>query len=214
MTRGYSSHSDMANDSKPVASRDGGETRAGRFRWILAGLGVASMLIRAVKQHRPTRAVGRTHKLAPARAAAHAFRKGHEKRDANVKWIFGSVAILGLSGVCIHFGLAGWFRGVTHLNSASDRGQPGFSNRANRPPQVFPRLQVSAPADYQAFRLREESELNSYGWVNRSSGIVRIPITQAMDLVLREGLPTRASSNVSAPGPSSYQLIEQRTQTR
>ncbi len=56
------------------------------------------------------------------------------------------------------------------------------------PPE--PRLQVSGAADLAAFRAKEKAELNSYGWVDRKAGIVRIPIQRAMDLLLQRGLPT------------------------
>src|ERR1043165_8705304 len=52
-----------------------------------------------------------------------------------------------------------------------------------------PNLQVNPHDDLVALREREESELNSYGWVNRSNGIVRIPVKRAMELILQRGLP-------------------------
>src|SRR5437763_3430110 len=45
-----------------------------------------------------------------------------------------------------------------------------------------PNLQVSPPADLVSFRSREDVQLNSYGWVDRSNGIVRIPVARAMEL--------------------------------
>lgn len=70
--------------------------------------------------------------------------------------------------------------------------------RAYRPPSPLadvrqippePRLQVSGVADLAAFRAKEEAELNSYGWVDRKAGTVRIPIDRAIDLLLARGLP-------------------------
>ena len=37
-------------------------------------------------------------------------------------------------------------------------------------------------------RLDEERVLTSYGWIERSAGIVRIPIDQAMTLTVERGL--------------------------
>jgi hypothetical protein len=34
------------------------------------------------------------------------------------------------------------------------------------------------------------AQLQSYGWVDRSMGMVRIPIDQAMALVVEQGLPS------------------------
>ena len=64
--------------------------------------------------------------------------------------------------------------------------------------------------DLEAFQAREEIELHSYGWVNRSSGIVRIPIERAMELLLQKGLPARSGTNQVKLGPSTYELQKQR----
>ncbi len=41
-------------------------------------------------------------------------------------------------------------------------------------------------------------ELNSYGWIDQRLHVVRIPIDRAMDLVLQNGLPVRASGPTGA----------------
>lgn len=64
------------------------------------------------------------------------------------------------------------------------------------PPQ--PRIQVNPAADLKALRQREEAALATYGWVDERAGIVRIPIEQAMQLVLEQGLPVRRAQ---APEP-------------
>lgn len=57
-----------------------------------------------------------------------------------------------------------------------------------------PRLEI-APADTLArLRATEDTLLNSYAWVDRQRGIVRIPITQAMNALARRGLPLRTAS--------------------
>jgi hypothetical protein len=38
-------------------------------------------------------------------------------------------------------------------------------------------------------RTAEDTDLNSYGWVDRTAGIARIPIDRAMQLLLERGLP-------------------------
>src|SRR5581483_9932845 len=59
---------------------------------------------------------------------------------------------------------------------------------AQRPPE--PRLQTEPRADMRRYRQDEERSLNSYGWVDRSAGVVHIPIQQAMNLLVQRGLPT------------------------
>jgi hypothetical protein len=36
----------------------------------------------------------------------------------------------------------------------------------------------------------ENAQLHSYGWVDRSAGMVRVPIDQAMAFVVQQGLPS------------------------
>jgi hypothetical protein len=48
-------------------------------------------------------------------------------------------------------------------------------------------------ADSTALVARQETKLNSYGWVDRSNGIVHIPIERAMDLIVARGLPVQNS---------------------
>jgi hypothetical protein len=52
-------------------------------------------------------------------------------------------------------------------------------------------LQVTPRQDAEAFRAREDDILNGYAWVNRDTGLVRIPIGEAMRLTVQKGLPVR-----------------------
>jgi hypothetical protein len=36
----------------------------------------------------------------------------------------------------------------------------------------------------------ENARLHSYGWVDRSAGMVRMPIDRALEFVVRQGLPS------------------------
>lgn len=47
-------------------------------------------------------------------------------------------------------------------------------------------------------RAHENAILSSYGWINREQGIVHIPIEVAMEMVLKEGLPTRQAGAINA----------------
>ena len=51
-----------------------------------------------------------------------------------------------------------------------------------------PRLQVDPQNDLMQTQARDRELLNSYGWVDRSTGTVRIPIERAMDLIAERGL--------------------------
>jgi len=63
------------------------------------------------------------------------------------------------------------------------------------PQQVpTPRLQADPVRDYRAFRAREEAHLSAYGWVDRTNGVVHIPVERALALVLERGLARRPDS--------------------
>lgn len=54
--------------------------------------------------------------------------------------------------------------------------------RPTLPPS--PRLEVLPRGNLQKMREQENEILNSYGWVDRKAGIVRIPIDRAMDVAV------------------------------
>jgi hypothetical protein len=190
----------------------------GTTKWILSTLSllcIYSCAARAFRRHRPS--VIQINRLQTA-PEPHDARfsgpvRGHENRDANVKWIFGLVVFLFVSGLCLHGIMAGYLTSLQHTPMPTDQWEPIANARqpsANAPPG--PQLQISPPADLKAFRAREEAELHSYGWLDQTAGVVRIPIERAMELVLKEGLPARPTTNEIRLGPSSYDLILQRTQ--
>lgn len=55
------------------------------------------------------------------------------------------------------------------------------------PPQ--PRLQSNSSLDLQQELAHENYELHNYLWVDRSKGIVSIPIDRAMQLIAQRGIP-------------------------
>ncbi|HEX4112917.1 MAG TPA: hypothetical protein VH020_10305 [Stellaceae bacterium] len=51
-----------------------------------------------------------------------------------------------------------------------------------------PRLQIDPVHDLVVFRAAEERALDSYGWIDKERGVVRIPIAQAMQDVAAQGI--------------------------
>jgi hypothetical protein len=60
------------------------------------------------------------------------------------------------------------------------------------PPE--PRLQTNPREDLRVLRAHEDELLTTYGWVDKPAGVVRIPIEEAMKLVVKRGLPSRQES--------------------
>ena len=94
--------------------------------------------------------------------------------------------------VLLIFGFVVAYIAFRILNGSGTVGPPAspISNVRELPPQ--PRLQVNGHADLEQYLKQEQETLDSYGWVNRSTGIVKIPIDRAMKVLLHQGLPGRA----------------------
>jgi len=54
-----------------------------------------------------------------------------------------------------------------------------------------PRLQVDANKELRQMRADEEAALNSYGWLDKDAGIVKIPVDRAMEILAKKDLPAR-----------------------
>jgi hypothetical protein len=126
---------------------------------------------------------------------------GHEEGDVDALTIGKSAIALTL--ICI-VSLALLF-GLFKYYLASEGGE--VATLAKFPPS--PQLQMTPAADLKAIRAVEEQALTSYGWVDQQKGIVRLPISRAIDLLAQRGLPSRPpaeaqaySRGVSAPTES------------
>jgi hypothetical protein len=116
---------------------------------------------------------------------------GYEKRDVNTRGILYFVIALFLllvASLVSMRSLFGYFSATQPLGPAAS---PFTSSRA-LPPE--PRLQVRPVEDLNQVRQGQEELLNSYGWVDRANGTVRIPINRAMELVVERGLPARQNA--------------------
>ncbi len=100
---------------------------------------------------------------------------------------------LGLAALIILGFLASWFvfRYYVRVQKLGPPASP-FDNAPTMPPP--PRLQVHPAQDLKAYRAEEDAILGSYGWTDKSAGIVRMPIERAMELSLQHGFPVRKSA--------------------
>lgn len=113
---------------------------------------------------------------------------GYEKRDVNTRAIAYSVAVLFALVVASLFTMRWLFDYFSATQTLGPSASP-FTDVRQLPPE--PRLQVQPVEDLNRLRENQEEMLSSYGWADRTTGKVRIPIDRAMDLILERGLPTR-----------------------
>jgi hypothetical protein len=119
----------------------------------------------------------------------------HEQSDVNIRGIFAFAAVLLVSAVVIHVAVWVLFRYFdTRLGRERTPQFPLAIAQENRlPPE--PRLQVNPRQDLADLREKEQQTLDTYGWVDRNAGVVRIPIDEAIKFTLQRGLPARASEH-------------------
>jgi hypothetical protein len=74
------------------------------------------------------------------------------------------------------------------------------------PEKAFPnpRLEEDERGQLDSIRLNWDNMLYSYGYTDPSSGVVRIPIDRAMDLLVQRGLPVHPSNEAAKLADSDY----------
>ena len=133
-----------------------------------------------------------------------------ESNHISSKSVLVSLIALTLFAFLLHLALTGlnllFKRHVEHADVSASINRPA-------PSPAAPLLQIAPRDDLAAFREREDQILNNYGWIDRTAGVVHIPVSRAMELLLQRGLPTNA--NNAGPIPkSSYDLIKERAERR
>ncbi len=80
---------------------------------------------------------------------------------------------------------------------------PALAGQRNQLPSS-PRLQVTPKVDLRELRARDESQLHTYGWVDRQHGVITIPIDRAMQLLAERGIPPqKAPAELKLSVPSA-----------
>ena len=114
--------------------------------------------------------------------------RGYERKDADVPALFTIAFLLLLSCIAIFIVVTLMMHYFKAHEPAVTSGQANIpATHAEGIPQ--PRLEVKPGASLAELRAAEETDLNSYGWVDRKAGTVRIPIDRAMQLLMDRGLP-------------------------
>ena len=118
---------------------------------------------------------------------------GYDERDMKFKAVGLTIGILVL-GVLATVLLMHWLIGYRdeqhHLIESPlfHLPSPAYDTTARFPE---PRLQAEPRRELRQFREQEDHWLGTYGWTDKSAGLIRVPIEQAMELLLQRGLPVR-----------------------
>lgn len=116
---------------------------------------------------------------------------GYETRDANAGGVFKFMVALGI--VLLATGLVCWgmfrFFSVHEVDPAASTSP--FADTRQLP--LGPQLQVNPREDWLKFREEQEKSLETYAWENQSAGIARVPIEEAMELLVKKGVPVQGT---------------------
>jgi hypothetical protein len=146
-------------------------------------------------------------------ASGHAGNGGFEHQDMGAREVFGFLIVLAVVGFLVYFVVNGMYGVLNRYNQAHqpavnplkqnveiDTRDTNRARVAQRIERVFPEphLETDERTEINDFRLHEEEQLNSYGFIDKSAGTVHIPIGRAMQLIAQRGLPVRPQ-NEAAP---------------
>ena len=114
-----------------------------------------------------------------------------EDSDINVRAILGVGAGVIVAGIVIAAVVWSLYAYLANREATGTMSEfPLAAGQQLRlPPE--PRLQTDPREDLRVLKQAEDDALKSYGWIDKNSGVVRIPIDEAMKLTLKRGLPVR-----------------------
>lgn len=125
---------------------------------------------------------------------------GYETRDANFKNLI--LTGFGLLGLMVFGLLFSWLVFEISADHTPDPGSPAVTfavpDSSKLPPG--PNLQPDPHQALTKLRMAEDSLLSSYGWVSRDSGLVRVPVRRAKEILLQKGLPHQNAAGTTKGG--------------
>jgi hypothetical protein len=179
------------------------------FISVMAILLTGNALLKFFKRRHPVRSeLRQITKTGLEADERNQHRSGHQTSEINLRLVtwtaIGLVILVMAVGVAVG-GLFSLFK--RQYASASAPSQ--ITTPARFPPA--PRLQTSPSSDLRQFLDAENAKLNSYGWMDKSAGVIRIPIDRAMDLLAQRGLPARGDER-EAGNKTSLQMRQEKAE--
>ena len=117
---------------------------------------------------------------------------GHEPNKFSMRFVM--AAGLGLTALLVIslLFLVGLF---DYFASDDEQTARPLSPKTDKLQSTEPPLDPDKREQLRQQRAAEARQLGTYGWINEEAGIARVPIDRAMEIILKKGLPTRASAD-------------------
>ena len=129
-----------------------------------------------------------------------------EREDLSTRGVFAFMIGLAIVGLVIYFIIRGMYSFLDEYErkqaaanplapgNAAGRYIPYNPAHGDSVSQTFkengaPMLEYDERGQFKDFLLKQEDQLNSYGWVDQKAGVAHIPIERAMELIAQRGLP-------------------------
>jgi hypothetical protein len=107
-----------------------------------------------------------------------------------------------VAAVVIHVALWGLFELLEAREAKRNRPLPSLVAAGLRRTPPEPRLEPDPLPPRRRMVAEEEAVLTTYGWVDRGTGVVRMPVDRAMDLLVERGLPPSKPMAAMTPTPT------------
>jgi hypothetical protein len=134
-----------------------------------------------------------------------------EREDLSTRGVFVFMIGLAIVGLVIYFIIVGMYSFLDkYEHDQMSTASPLVTSRGPAARVVTkdymekfkgngtPMLESDERGQFKDFLLKQEDQLNSYGWVDQQVGVAHIPIDQAMHLIVERGLPVRPASGAES----------------
>jgi hypothetical protein len=140
-----------------------------------------------------------------------------EHEDLSTRGVFAFMIGLAVTAVIIYFIINGMYAFLDKYEKAQmSTASPLVSSTevgSRRPTKDYvekkfqdngaPLLEIDERGQLRDFVMKQEEQLNSYGWLDEKAGVAHIPIERAMELTIQRGLPVRPEAIANAPAGKS-----------
>jgi len=116
---------------------------------------------------------------------------GYERSDAHIGALLKFAFWMAISMAVVLVGMKWTF---DYYSRTQPLGAPASPLLAGRELPPSPRLQAQPRLELKDYCAAQQQAVNSYAWVDQASGVVRVPVDRAMDLLLARGLAARPAS--------------------